>query len=75
LALPRLSKFFAQQEIKRYTETFIGQAPNYFYGYQQFLQLRSQAEKKLGKQFNAKKFHDFVLTQGYLTPKLLEQLL
>jgi hypothetical protein len=69
------SKFFAQQEIKRYTKTFIGQAPSYFYGYQQFLQLRSQAEKKLGKRFNAKKFHDFVLTQGYLTPKLLEQLL
>jgi uncharacterized protein (DUF885 family) len=69
------SKFFARQEIKRYTQTFIGQAPAYFYGYQQFLQLRSQAEKKLGKRFNAKKFHDFVLTQGYLTPKLLEQLL
>jgi uncharacterized protein (DUF885 family) len=53
----------------------IGQAPTYFYGYQQFLQLRSQAEKKLGKGFNAKKFHDFVLRQGYLTPKLLKQLL
>lgn len=69
------SKFFAQQEIKRYTETSIGQAPAYFYGYQQFLQLRSQTEKKLGKRFDAKKFHDFVLRQGYLTPKLLEQLL
>jgi uncharacterized protein (DUF885 family) len=69
------SKFFAQQEIKRYTETSIGQSPAYFYGYQQFWQLRSQAEKKLGKRFNAKKFHDFVLTQGYLTPTLLEQLL
>lgn len=69
------SKFFAQQEIKRYTQTLVGQAPTYFYGYQQFLQLRSQAEKKLGKQFNVKRFHDFVLTQGYLTPKLLEQLL
>lgn len=50
------SKFFAQQEIKRYTETFIGQAPTYFYGYQQFLQLRSQVEKKLGKRFSAKNF-------------------
>jgi uncharacterized protein (DUF885 family) len=69
------STFFAQQEIKRYTETFIGQAPAYFYGYQQFWQLRSQAEKKLGKRFNVKKFHDFVLMQGYLSPKLLEQLL
>ncbi|MGL5076168.1 MAG: DUF885 family protein, partial [Waterburya sp.] len=69
------SKFFAQQEIKRYTQTLIGQAPAYFYGYQQFLTLRSQAEKKLGKRFNVKKFHDFVLRQGYLAPKLLEQLL
>ncbi|PSB09756.1 hypothetical protein C7B62_11945 [Pleurocapsa sp. CCALA 161] len=69
------SKFFAQQEIKRYTETFIGQAPTYFYGYQQFLKLRSQAKKVLGKKFTARRFHDFVLTQGYLTPKLLEQVL
>ncbi|MGL5836216.1 MAG: DUF885 domain-containing protein, partial [Waterburya sp.] len=69
------SKFFAQQEIKRYTQTLIGQAPAYFYGYQQFLALRSQAEKKLGNRFNVKKFHDFVLRQGYLPPKLLKQLL
>jgi Bacterial protein of unknown function (DUF885) len=69
------SKFFAQQEIKRYTQTLIGQAPAYFYGYQQFLALRSQAENKLGNGFNVKKFHDFVLRQGYLAPKLLEQLL
>ena len=69
------SKFFAEQEVKRYTETFIGQAPAYFYGYQGFLQLRSQAKKILGKQFTPKKFHDFVLSQGFLTPKLLERVL
>ena len=69
------SQFFAEQEIKRYTATFTGQSPAYFYGYQGFLQLRSQAEKMLGEKFTPKKFHDFVLSQGFLTPKLLEQVL
>ncbi|MEM8674264.1 MAG: DUF885 family protein [Cyanobacteria bacterium P01_G01_bin.67] len=67
------SAFFAEQEIKRYTTRFPGQAPAYFYGYQQFLQLRSQAKKILGKQFSPKKFNDFVLSQGFLTPMLLKQ--
>jgi uncharacterized protein (DUF885 family) len=68
------SKFFAQQEVKRYTETMQGQAPTYFYGSQQFWQLRSQIEKTLGKKFTLRKFHDFVLSQGFLKPKLLQQL-
>jgi Bacterial protein of unknown function (DUF885) len=69
------SKFFAEQEVKRYISRFPGQAPSYFYGSQQLLKLRSQAEKKLGKQFSPQKFNDFVLSQGFLTPKLLEQVL
>lgn len=69
------SKFFAEQEIKRYTVSLTGQAPAYFYGSQQLLQLRSQAKKILGKQFSSKKFNDFVLSQGFLTPQLLEQVL
>ncbi|MEM7594301.1 MAG: DUF885 domain-containing protein, partial [Cyanobacteria bacterium P01_A01_bin.83] len=69
------SQFFAEQEIQRYTARFPGQAPAYFYGYQQFLQLRSQAKKILGKQYSARKFNDFVLSQGFLTPKLLNQVL
>ena len=67
------SRFFAQQEIKRYTTIFPGQAPAYFYGSQQLLQLRSQAKEMLGRDFTLKKFHDFVLSQGFLTPKLLER--
>ena len=67
------SRFFAQQEIKRYTTIFPGQAPAYFYGSQQLLQLRSQVEEMLGKEFTLKKFHDFVLSQGFLTPKLLKR--
>jgi Bacterial protein of unknown function (DUF885) len=69
------SKFFAEQEVKRYIARLPGQAPSYFYGSQQLLQLRSQAEKKLGKQFSPQKFNDFILAQGFLTPKLIEQVL
>jgi uncharacterized protein (DUF885 family) len=68
------SKFFAKQEVKRYTETMQGQAPTYFYGSQQFEQLRSQVEETLGKKFTPRKFHDFVLSQGFLKPKVLQQL-
>ena len=67
------SKFFAEQEIERYISRFPGQAPAYFYGSQQLLQLRSQVEEILGREFTLKKFHDFVLSQGFLTPKLLKQ--
>ena len=69
------SKFFAEQEIDRYISRFPGQAPAYFYGSQQLLKLRSQAKKMLGEEFTPKKFHDFVLSQGFLTPKLLERVL
>jgi len=69
------SQFFAEQEIERYTSIFPGQAPAYFYGSQQLLKLRSQAQKILGEDFTMKKFHDFVLSQGFLSPKLLEQVL
>jgi hypothetical protein len=67
------SSFFAEQEIKRYTERMIGQAPAYFYGAQQFLALRSQVEKSLGKQFDPQKYHDFILAQGHLPPDLMRQ--
>jgi len=69
------SPFFAEQEIKRYTETFVGQAPTYFYGYQQLLELRSQVENSQGKQFKPQKFHDFILSQGYLSAQQLSKLL
>jgi uncharacterized protein (DUF885 family) len=69
------SKFFAEQEVKRYISRFPGQAPTYFYGSQQFLELRSQTEKRLGNQFNVREFNDFILSQGFLNPKLLKQIL
>ncbi|MEM6614398.1 MAG: DUF885 family protein [Cyanobacteria bacterium P01_C01_bin.72] len=69
------SLFFAEQEIERYINRFPGQAPAYFYGSQQLWQLRSQAQEILGQEFSLKKFHDFVLSPGFLTPKLLEKAL
>ena len=69
------SQFFAEQEVERYISRFPGQAPAYFHGSQQLLQLRSQVEEMLGEKFTLKKFHDFVLSQGFLTPKLLKQVL
>ncbi|MEO1673422.1 MAG: DUF885 family protein, partial [Cyanobacteria bacterium J06631_2] len=52
-----------------------GQAPAYFYGSQQLWQLRSQAQEILGQEFTLKKFHNSVLSPGFLTPRLLEQVL
>jgi Bacterial protein of unknown function (DUF885) len=69
------SQFFAKQEVKRYLSRFPGQAPTYFYGSQQFLELRSQTEKRLGKKFNAREFNDFILSNGFLKPKLLKQVI
>ncbi len=67
------SKFFAQQELRRYTTFLPGHAPSYFYGYQRLMQLRTETEQKLGKQFNQQKFHDFVLAQGFMPQRFLRQ--
>jgi hypothetical protein len=69
------SKFLVEEEIERYSPKTPGKTPAYFYGSQQLLQLRSQTERRLGTRFNLKKFHDFVLSQGFLNHKLLEQAL
>lgn len=67
------SRFFAQQEIARYTEKLTGQAPSYFYGYQQLMQLRKDVEQKLGSKFDQQKFHDFILAQGFMPQRLLRK--
>ncbi|MEY2834134.1 MAG: hypothetical protein RLZZ574_3394 [Cyanobacteriota bacterium] len=64
--------FFVEQEVKRYTKTMQGLAPTYFYGSQQLWQLRSQLEQTLGKEFTLQKFHDFVLSQAFLMPKVMQ---
>ena len=68
-----LSEPFAQQEADRYAFKTPGQAVSYFYGYTRLRELRLKAELALGARFEQRKFHDLVIAQGLLPPKLLEQ--
>ena len=68
-----LSPAFAEQEVERYTYRAPGQATSYFYGFTRLLQLREETQKALGKKFDQKKFHDFILAQGLLPPDLMRQ--
>lgn len=67
------SHAFAQQEVERYTNRAPGQANSYFYGFTKMIQLRKDTEKALGNKFKALRFHDFILSQGLLPPKLIRQ--
>ena len=67
------SHAFAQEEVERYTYRAPGQANSYFYGYTKLLALRQDVEAALGKRFNQKKFHDFLLAQGLLPPDLMRK--
>jgi hypothetical protein len=68
-----LSDAMATQEVERYTFRAPGQATSYFYGYARLLQLRNDVERAVGSRFDALKFHDFVLAQGLLPPRLLQK--
>jgi hypothetical protein len=68
-----LSDPFSQQEVDRYTFDLPGSAASYLYGYTRIRDLRVKAELALGKKFDQQKFHDLVLAQGLLPPKLLER--
>src|SRR5256885_918825 len=68
-----LSEPFAQQEADRYAFRMPGQAVSYFYGYTRLRELRLKAEIALGPRFEQRRFHDLVIAQGLLAPKLLEQ--
>lgn len=68
-----LSDAMATQEVERYTFRSPGQAISYFYGYTKLTELRSDAEKTMGRKFEARPFHDFVLAQGLLPPALLRK--
>jgi hypothetical protein len=66
-----LSHAFAKEEVERFTFRSPGQANSYFYGYTRLLALRKETEAALGSKFDAKKFHDFILSQGLLPPDLM----
>ncbi len=63
----------ATQEVERYTFRAPGQATSYFVGYNRLLEIRAEAERALGPRFDRRSFHDFVLSQGLLPPRLLRQ--
>ena len=66
-----LSEPMARQEVERYTFRAPGQATSYFYGYLRWMELKSRIELALGKRFDRKRYHDFLLAQGLLPPRLL----
>jgi hypothetical protein len=68
-----LSHAFAKEEVERFTYRSPGQANSYFYGYTRLLSLRKETEGKLGRKFDQKKFHDFILSQGLLPPDLMRK--
>jgi hypothetical protein len=68
-----LSHAMALQEVERYTFWAPGQATAYFVGYQRLMELRADAERLLGDAFDRKAFHDFILGQGLLPPRLVRK--
>jgi hypothetical protein len=68
-----LSHAFATEEVERFTFRSPGQANSYFYGYTRLLELRKDTEAALGKKFDQKRFHDFILAQGLLPPDLMRK--
>jgi uncharacterized protein (DUF885 family) len=68
-----LSHAFAKEEVERFTFRSPGQANSYFYGYTRLLALRKETEAALGRKFDQKKFHDFILSQGLLPPDLMRK--
>jgi hypothetical protein len=67
------SHAMARQEVERYTLRAPGQANSYFYGFTKMLVLRKDTQKALGNKFNQQHFHDFILSQGILTPELIRE--
>lgn len=68
-----LSPAMARQELDRYQFRAPGQAGSYFYGYQRILELRTEAEFALGKDFDRRAYNNFLLDQGMLPPDLLAE--
>jgi uncharacterized protein (DUF885 family) len=66
-----LSEPMARQEVERYTFRAPGQATSYFYGYLRWMELKSRVELALGKGFDRRRYHDFLLAQGLLPPAVL----
>jgi Bacterial protein of unknown function (DUF885) len=68
-----LSDGMARQEVDRYTFRAPGQATSYFYGFTKLVEIRDDIKRAIGPRFNAQQFHDFILSQGLLPPKLMRE--
>ena len=68
-----LSEPMAQQEADRYAFRWPGQAISYLYGYSRLRELRIKAEIALRERFDPREFHDLIIAQGLLPPRLLER--
>lgn len=68
-----IGESWAQNEVERYTYRSPGQATAYYFGYSKMQSLRAQTELKLRDDFDQQAFHDFILDQGMLPPKILKQ--
>jgi uncharacterized protein (DUF885 family) len=66
-----VSEAMALQEVERYTFRAPGQATSYFCGYQRLMELRTEVERALAGRFVRGRYHDFLLSQGLLPPRLL----
>ncbi len=68
-----LSEALVRSELERYQFRGPGQATSYFNGYLRLMELRAETELILGNKFDQLAFHDFVLGQGLLPPKLIKK--
>ena len=68
-----LSEALATEEVERFTFGSPGQAVFYYDGYLRLREIRKEAEKASGAQFNVQHFRDFILSQGLLPPSLLRK--
>src|SRR5260221_527444 len=67
-----LSEAMAQQEADRYAFRAPGQAVSYLYGSSRLGELRIKAGIAIGPRFDQLEFHDLIIAQGLLPPRLLE---
>jgi len=70
----KLEKVHAEKEVTRYTFTPT-QPMSYLIGKKQIIELREDYEKKLGKEFNLKEFHDRLISYGSIPICLIRQAL
>ncbi|WP_299163628.1 DUF885 domain-containing protein [uncultured Eudoraea sp.] len=68
-----LSEALVRSELERYQFRAPGQATSYFNGYLRLMELRAETELILGEKFDQLAFHDFVLGQGLLPPRLIKK--